>query len=197
VSPKPHAQKLHGSFLLCVAALYIGDGMAQGQRKEPRKESGWLPKSMMLRIFDRGTFSFDRFLVPILPESCIRTGPKRRKEYYAREVLDAWLNHELERRTAVNNNGHSAKADAQLRISDLKARRLELQLMSEIGSWVPRSGIDELHERVGTMLREVMVKLQAKYGREAGEIFIEAIEAAEREMTRALDDGKGDGDTSA
>jgi len=155
--------------------------MKGGKRKRRGRsgETGWVPRSTILRAFDVSDW---RLLANLVPDDCVRQCGRRRYEYYARGVIDAWVAY---RKPHPPESGHSQKTEGLLRIQDLKAQRLALVLERDLRAYVPLREMERVHAEILSALRRLQGEMGARFGREAWEMAEAALEAAERVLGSA------------
>lgn len=163
------------------------------------KEDDWFSLKQCAAAFGVTLQAFHKTYRPLIPADAIRGKGERGVKVRCRALIDAWVNHNLDKQRAVSGSDEDALVYAGSdspnleRLRSAKAQLAEMDLEERRKT---HANLKELHSslmRFGGQIRRGGEVLQRKYGPEAADVLNEAIDQALHEWKRTYgaDDAQG------
>lgn len=157
------------------------------KRNKPRKRSDtWFTTTEAARVFGMTPEGFRRSVAPLAPEPA-RRNTKAGSEWNLPQVLDAWVQDQVERRSgpdaAALAGGNSPALE---RLRHLMIEEKKLTLAERRAQLLDRSEMHGQLGRIAARLRRSLDTLQRRCGHVAHEILSSALDEAEIEIERTF-----------
>jgi len=150
-----------------------------------QRETGWLSRMELCRVFDITGSAFDRHIRTLVSSDHVR-GAGKTLRFYGRAIVEAWAT--AQRRETDGDPLLSGTTTPALeRYRDERAKLAKLDRLERERDLLKRHEVHEMLSRVASILRGAGEVLQREYGAQAHKILDEALDDAEREIARRFD----------
>ena len=144
-----------------------------GGGKTTRRETGWMTRAEMSRVFDIAPTTFDKTVRSSIRDENRREDPRARN-YYCRGAVENWFHRET-----YNADGEAVRDPKQRKVT-AEAGLAELKLAQANGALIPRDVVHQFLAEVAQVVRQAGERVGIAFGADAQRVLIDALVEVER-----------------